>query len=173
MNSYHIESLQPKTNFTLHMAAMTCHGEGIRSEGHPIIASYYLEQMGRNASEFFTFRQPGRHPSGPFGTKVSPDFTESGATLESITPLPQDLFAGSSNKKWLQHTWVIVLVILGVILWTIIIIAICFCRRQRRVKQRCPRGNPSDGKALGGNAVTDSFRMKKSSRYAFMISTID
>ncbi|VDN38480.1 unnamed protein product [Dibothriocephalus latus] len=142
--SYQIEDLPGKSNFTLHLAARTCHGEGVRSKPLHIIASYYLQLMGKNASEFMTLPSPSSRNQPGFGTR----FATTSSTLPEDPNIDVDdadvsHYMDSSdgalvpNGHWAQQAWFIGCLIGLLAIWTVLcIIVLVMCKRRRRVKQR-------------------------------------
>ena len=159
MTSYKVENLQPKTNYTLYMAAITCHGEGVRSEPYPIIASHYLKLLGRNASEFLVFTprrvlssvDPGESEDGIF-----PPPTTINGKFGGSTHYPPDPTATPQGTKVYNHTWFIACLVGIAVLWLLIFVIVLVCRRQRR--QRVKQRYPPDA-TLNGEDMT--FRLKR------------
>lgn len=157
MNHYRVENLQPNTNYTLYLAAVTCHGEGVRSEPYPIIASHYLRLLGRNTSDFFVFtRQPPVTPA--LGIDESSAFN---AKLADTTQFPLGVFPSpAGGTKVNNHTWIIACLVGIAVLWLFIFVIILVCRRRRR--QRVKQRYPPNATAIGvGTGEDIAFRLKR------------
>ncbi|BHF65091.1 Roundabout 1 [Sparganum proliferum] len=176
--SYQIEDLPAKNNFTLHLAARTCHGEGVRSKPLHIIASSYLQLMGKNASDFMTLPSPSsRHQPG-FGTRFTAAQFLAKDPNVGLDHADLSRYADSGdgavvpNRHWAQQAWFIGCLISLLAIWTVLcIIVLIMCKRRRRVKQRGgvigELHEAVDVKASNGSAPSNSdfsrFKNKKGS----------
>ena len=172
MTSYRVENLQPKTNYTLYLAAITCHGEGVRSEPYPIIASHYLKRMGRNSSEFLIFASrrvlssidPGGSDDGIFSSSITAINGKSGGSIHR----PPDPAVASSGSRVYNHAWFIACLVGIAMLWLLIFVIILVCRRRRRqrLKQRYPPNLPLSGEDL-------AFRLKRNGDRSSKMGLLD
>nr|CDS33135.1 roundabout 2 [Hymenolepis microstoma] len=158
VNQYRVENLPPNTNFTLYLAAITCHGEGVRSEPYPIIASNYIRLMGRNASDFFVFtRQPPVTSTLSLDGVPTFNFKPSDTTQYPI----EGVHYSPDGVKVYNHTWFIASLVGVAVLWLLIFVIILVCRRKRR--QRVKQRYPPTSTALGVGGGDDmAFRLKRS-----------
>ncbi|VDK33402.1 unnamed protein product [Taenia asiatica] len=163
VTQYRVENLQPRTNYTLYLAAITCHGEGVRSEPYPIIASHYLKLLGRNASEALVFTHTslsngeGDSSSGAGGAFSPSTIGAFNMKTLSTTRFPSDVTTSPSGTRVYNYTWLIVCLVCFAVLWLLIFVIILVCRRrkQQRVKQRYPPNTAAAGEDM-------TFRLKRS-----------
>lgn len=160
VTQYMVENLQPRTNYTLYLAAITCHGEGVRSEPYPIIASHYLKLLGRNASEALVFTRTSLSDGGGDGSSGGSASSSSTFNVKNpfTTRFPLDITTAPLGTRVYNHTWFIVCLVCVAVLWLLIfaIILVCRWRRHQRVKQRYPPNAAAAGDDM-------AFRLKRSS----------
>ncbi|CAH8845671.1 unnamed protein product [Trichobilharzia szidati] len=141
--SYHIYNLDPWSNFTLYLSAVTCHGEGVRSL--PVYVFAYptrsnLPEIGLQSSQNPTM-ELDHYESGNIFRKIMYD----GRNLYPGAYASQVLGEQTNSKHTAAHEeklsltrepWFIVSAVMFSVLWVLICLGLIICGRHRSERQR-------------------------------------
>ncbi|CAH8528070.1 unnamed protein product [Schistosoma guineensis] len=142
-SSFHIYDLDPWSNYTLYLSAVTCHGEGVRSLPVYIFAyptRGHFPELGVAPSKF-SVMNPNLYESGNIFRRVLYD----GRSLYPGSPSPQGLSEQMNSKTTNIHEekgsltrepWFIVSAVMFSVLWVIICLALIIYGRHRSERQR-------------------------------------
>ncbi|CAH8519681.1 unnamed protein product [Heterobilharzia americana] len=134
-SSFHIYNLDPSSNYTLYLSAVTCHGEGVRSL--PVYIFAYPTRGHFPEASLHSSHNPIIDPnqfesgifSGKFYTTTLADHTNSKHT-------------GVYEEKLslTREPWFIVSAVMFSVLWVLICLGLIICGRHRNERQRRRHG---------------------------------
>ncbi|CAH8493528.1 unnamed protein product [Schistosoma turkestanicum] len=144
--SFHIHDLDPWSNYTLYLSAVTCHGEGVRSLPVYIFAyptrGHFPELSDVVASSNYPLMNLNHYESGNIyrkvlydGRSLYPGSSSSQALSEHINSKITEK-GGGGGGSLTREPWFIVSAIMFSVLWVIICLALIIYGRHRSERQR-------------------------------------